>query len=121
MARTELYPTDIPPNGSLDPFSVAVSADISNGNMFANDGKIVFSVINTDSSLSTDVTIQAVNDEAGRIEDIEIEIPAQEFYLISPLRPEWWNQMSGDDAGKVYIDYSLGNSNVLIIMFRLQL
>lgn len=119
MARTEIFEVNLPFQGNVDIFSNEVAVDAVNGNMIANDGKDSI-LISNGSGGDLDITIVAVPDESGRAEDMEITLPNNGVVNIGPLDPRFWNQKTGSDAGKVYLDFSTG-TNVTIVDYHVTL
>lgn len=116
MARTDL-PTATPLSqaGVVNPTFTAAIVD---GHMFSNDGNIWLEVLNNDASAKT-ITIQTGAVEQGdlAIDDRTMVVPAGQVGYIGPFPPSPYNQVSGADAGKVYIDYS-ATTSVTVCLFR---
>ena len=116
MARTDLpTPTSISQAGVVNPTFTAAIAD---GHMFANDGSIWLEVRNDDASSKT-VTVQTGAVEQGdlAIADRTMVVPAGQVGYIGPFPSSPYNQPTGTDAGKVYIDYS-ATTSVTVCLFR---
>lgn len=107
MPRTSIPITEIGLNGSLNPI-VWTAADSTNDMMFDNDGRTVLLIRNA-SAGAVNVTVKSVADEAGRTGDIVMAVAAGNTSAVSPLRPAWWNQRSGD-IGKVHVDFDVATS-----------
>lgn len=116
MARTDLSVQDIARSGLAPSFSAA-NAD---GHAIYNDGKTFIEVKNTDASPIT-VTIQTPGTVDGlAISDRTVTIPATTGdKMIGPFPPDKYNQISGSDKGKVYVDFS-AVSNVTVAALRLK-
>lgn len=80
------------------------AADTVNGNMFDNDGNTVLIVKNAGAG-AINVTVTAVDDEAGRSVNLVQNVAATSDAILGPFRTPWWNQR-GSDLGKVYVDFS---------------
>lgn len=117
MPRTAIAIQEIPFLGS-GAISFA-AADAVNGMLFPNDGKTVLLVKNGGASAIT-LTVVSVADEYGRSGDIAPPVAAGEERIVGPLRPALFNQRSGADAGKVYVNFSSGTS-VTVAALRLNL
>lgn len=88
-------------------FSDATAFDNTNGMMFENNGDTNVYINNTTVG-TVNITVTSVQDDALRTGDLEIAINAGDIVIINDLRPAWWNQKTGTDAGKVYIDSDTG-------------
>jgi hypothetical protein len=88
-------------------FSDATAFDDVNGMMFANNGNTTVYINNTTGG-TINITVTSVQDEALRTGNLTIAIDTTQIVRINNLRPAWWNQKSGTDAGKVYIDSDTG-------------
>lgn len=86
-----------------------VAADAANGMMFENDGKSLLRVKNADVAAKT-VTVVSVPCSHGRTKDTVRSIPASVEHVLGPFPPELFNQLSGTDKGKVYVDFSASTS-----------
>lgn len=115
MARTDFTVEEVPYQETYLPSPQ--TPDTVNGNMFENDGTVVISVLNRSGS-PCNVTIYAVGDLADRIVNQEVTVAASNARVFAPLRPIWWNQRTGDDIGKVYLDFSNGSVLVFVTKFN---
>ncbi len=116
MARTDLpTATAVSQAGSVNPTFTAAIAD---GHMIANDGKLWLEVRNDDASSKT-ITIQtgAVVQGDLAVADRTMVVGAGQVGYIGFFAPSDYNQPSGTDAGKIYIDYS-ATTSVTICAFR---
>ena len=78
----------------------------ADGNSFRNSGRQFILVKNADSSPHT-VTFQTPGEVGGlALENPATAIAAGATVLFGPFRPLQYNQTSGVDLGKVYVDYS---------------
>lgn len=87
------------------------------GNMIPGDGGIILHVKNTGAQIT--VTIQTGGTLMGEpVTDKAVVVPATTGdKLIGPFPPALYNQPSGADAGKVYVDYS-AVTGVTVAAFR---
>lgn len=105
MARTSVAVQTIPFQKAATVTFTA--ADVTNGNMFDNDGSTVL-LVKAGAGAVT-VTVTAVEDEAGRAVNLTQNVSANAEAIIGPLRTGWWNQ-SGADIGKVHVSCSAAAS-----------
>lgn len=105
MPRTSIAVQSVPFQGAAGVTYAA--ADVTNGNMYDNDGGTVL-IVKAGAGAVT-VTVTAVPDEAGRAVDLVQAVAANTDAIIGPLRTGWWNQ-SGTDLGKVYVSCSAAAS-----------
>jgi hypothetical protein len=103
MARTAIAIQSVPANSAAQ--LTSVTPDQANGNMFDNDGTTVLVVHNGDGTSKT-VTVTGVNCPHGRQSQIIQAVAAGERAFFGPFEPGLWNQVSGADQGKVYVDWS---------------
>ena len=83
--------------------SVVAAAD---GNMFRNSGRLFLLVANGHGSESRTLTFPTPGQIGGLdIEDPPVVVAAGTTVLIGLFQPLLFNQVSGNDIGKVYIDY----------------
>lgn len=116
MPRTALPVTEVPFQAEIDNLTFT-SADQPNGNMFDNDGKTVLVVKNTTGGPIT-LTVQSVADDAGRVGNLSVVVPATTgIGFVPPLRQAWFNQRAAD-VGKVYLDWSAAGATIAVL--RLQ-
>jgi len=97
-------PTALSQAGVVNPtFQVAVVG----GHMFANDGRVFLEIRNDDAAAKT-ITIPTGEVLQGdlAVGDRTMVIPAGQVGYIGPFPQKPYNQVSGADAGNVYIDYS---------------
>lgn len=115
MARTDFSTVEvIQPEGNVNPTFDAANVD---GNMFANTGE-EFIIVKNGGGGGINVTIVTPKTEAGlAIADQVIAIPAGQDGYAGPFRKDLYDQPSGADAGKVYVDYDVVTS-VTAMVFR---
>lgn len=117
MARTALPVTEVPFQGGLNavPFG---AVDQANGMVLDNDGLTILVVKNAAAGPVT-VTVKSVADEAGRSGDVVLTVAAGGTGVVGPLRPAWWHQRDGADAGRVQVDFS-ASANITAAALRLR-
>ncbi len=108
MARTDLASIQSIAQAGLNPSFEAAQTD---GHMVANDGKL-FIVVKNGSGGAINVTLQtpAVVEGDLAVGERIVSIPASGERWIGRLTPSTYNQATGADAGKVYIDYAATTS-----------
>lgn len=107
MARTALAIQDIPANSGAQ--LVTAAPDSANGNMFDNDGTVEL-VVRNGSGAPVTPTIVSVPCSHGRSGDQAPAIAAGAMAVLGPFSPDLFNQRSGVDAGKVYVNWSASAS-----------
>jgi len=113
MARTDLTTQVIIPSGTTPSYSAA-NVD---GNMFVNNGAEFLHVINgSGGSINVTLTTPATVDGLA-IEDPVIAVGAGADAMIGPFNTSLYNQKTGVDKGKVYVDYS-GVTSLTVGVFR---
>lgn len=113
MARQAIAVQGISENG----LNMAMSAANADGHMYPNSGKEKVRVANG-SGASIDVTIQTGATYRGlALADKVVAVPAGETRFIGPFDRATYNQPTGADAGKVYIDTS-AQTSVTLAVFR---
>lgn len=113
MARTDITVQDIPANAELEATYEAANVD---GNMFANTGEQLVHIKNGATDVQVTVTTPAT--QAGlAVDDLVFTVTASEERIVGFLSPGTFNQASGADAGKVYIDYD-DVTNVTIAVLK---
>lgn len=85
------------------------SADATNGMMVNNNGELLIYVRNAGGT-TVNVTIVSVPDQAGRTGDFVVGLAPGAFATFGPFEPAWWNQTSGADLGKIYVNFASGTS-----------
>lgn len=104
--RTELTVQDIVQSG-LNPAYVA--ADATNDMMFKNDGKTFLHVKNAGAG-AVNVTIVSVPDVFGRSGDVVVNISAGAERMIGVFKDFLFNQKSGADVNKIYVNFDVDAS-----------
>lgn len=98
MARTDIPVTDQPNEGSTE--ISYTSGDAANNMKYVNTGTTILLV--SVGSTQTQITIQAVDDMAGRSVNEVVTTTSNEV-VFGPFTQSWWNQ-SGTDEVHVDLD-----------------
>ncbi|KKN47440.1 hypothetical protein LCGC14_0662800 [marine sediment metagenome] len=115
MAREDLTLNAITTDGVVHT-PVAAAAD---GNMFRNSGRLFLLVTNAHGSEARTLTFPTPSQIGGLdIEDPAVVVAAGTTMLIGPFRPLLFNQVSGDDIGRVYIDYN-DAADLIVAMYQM--
>jgi hypothetical protein len=86
--------------------------------MFSNDGNTRLWVKNSGSGAHV-VTIVSTKTVAGlAVADAAYTVGAGKYAILGPFPPDLYNQKSGNDKGKVYVDSDNTESEVTILPFR---
>src|SRR5260221_8614865 len=113
--KTELTVTPVTLAGA---FLAEVAADVSNGNMFANAGGVFVLARNADGAATHTVTLVTPGKIDGLdIADPAVVVPISGTLLIGPFPTNLFNNLSGADAGKVYI--SADSAQIKLTVYRL--
>lgn len=114
MARTTITPTPLTPLGTAATYEPA-NVD---GNMFANRGIELLHIDNASGSpiIVTIPTPQTVNPESLAVADVTINIPAGTDAFAGPFAVRTYNQKTGADKGKIYVDYDLTASVTVAVL-----
>lgn len=91
---------------SIDGTVLALAAANVDGHAFANDGRRYLLVNNTSAAAITITAITPGDVEGLAIADRGIAVAAGVMELVGPFTPSTFNQRSGVDQGKVYLDFS---------------
>jgi len=101
MVRANTVATGLSKSG----IATTLAAADTDGNMFINTGRTFIIVNNADVAAKT-VTFQTPLEVDGQgIADKVVSVPATTERLIGPFPPDLYNQNSGADIGKVYVDW----------------
>lgn len=103
MPRTNIAIQEVAKNAGAE--LTETNADQANGQMFENDGRTVLVVRNGDASTRT-VTVVGVACSHGRTANIAVAVQAGRVAELGPFDRDLFNQPSGADQGKVYVDWS---------------
>ncbi|MDT7040875.1 hypothetical protein [Candidatus Nitronereus thalassa] len=102
MPRTAIPVQEI--EGNANEEIVYTAGDAANDMLFQNNGRTLL-ICKNGSVGAIQLTIVSVPDPVlGRTEDIVQSIPAGDDFIVGFLKPSGWNQKSGADAGKVYVN-----------------
>ncbi len=102
MPRTDVSPTTLTQNGVF-PAAVAGTAD---GNMFRNNGDVFLEVANANGTTARTVTLPTPAQREGlAIADLVVSVAAASRTYIGPFSPSLFNNQTGADAGKAYINF----------------
>lgn len=113
MARTDLTAQEVVTTG-LSASYVAATVD---GHMFVCNQRRILHVKNGGAGALT-VTVQTDLTRDGNLAlpDRTVSIPAGEDRFIGPFDASTYQQRSGADAGKVYVDYSVQTSVTVALL-----
>lgn len=115
MARTALAPQTIAATG-LEMTYAAANVD---GHSIVNPDDRTFLHVKNGGGVDRTVTIQTPGTQDGlAVADRAITVTAGEERMIGPFRPRLYNQTSGADAGKVFVDFDAVTS-VTVAALRL--
>lgn len=118
MARTNVTVLETSPNGILNAEAVDTPLHATDGAMFANNGETRLWLKNGGAGVHV-ITIPTPRTVDGlAVADKTYSIPAGAYALLGPFPTGTYNQPSGADAGKVYVDSDGTESEVTIIPFR---
>lgn len=112
MARSAITAQKVVATG----LELTTEAANSDGNMFTNTGRQILFVDNGSES-DVKVTIQTGAKYGGLdVSDREVTVTAGEARYIGKLSPAVYNQTSGDDEGKVYVDYDAVTTVTVVVL-----
>lgn len=118
MARTNVPVLETDPAGILDPTAVDVALHATDGAMFTNNGDTRVWVNNTGAGAHNITAVTPRTVEGLAVADRTYVVPAGKTAIIGPFDPNTFNQPSGADAGKVYLNSDGTQSEVLIVPFK---
>lgn len=105
MPRADIAITQIAQSG-VYPSGTVGQVD---GHKFGNSGDVFLEVVNASATVARDVTFPTPAERAGlAVADLVVNIPAAARKVIGPFEPSVFNQTSGVDDGKTYINYPAG-------------
>jgi len=114
MARTALSVQEIAVAG-ITPSYEAANAD---GEKISNDGKTFIQVKNTNAGEITVTVVTPITIGGLAVSDRTITVPATTGdKMIGPFKAAHYDQLSGDDEGFVYVNFS-AVTDVTIAAFR---
>lgn len=112
MARTALTVED----GLAAGLNATYNAAHADGNMFDNNGHVIFHVKN-ENAAALAVTVQTPFQQDGLdLAEGGGSVPASEERFFGPFSPQSYNQKSGTDIGKVYIDTDIQASVTIAVI-----
>jgi hypothetical protein len=119
MARTNVAVSHSQDGSVLDGLATATALDAAAGAMFTNNGATRVIVYNTGAGahVVTFVTPRTINPGALAVADPSITLAAGKHGIFGPLDPTTFNQPSGADTGKVYVNSDGTESEVKILPF----
>lgn len=118
MPRTDLTVNNINADG-IDPAALMAAANVD-GHAVANGAGDMFLVVTNGSGSSIDVTLITGAEFRGRaLADDVVAVPAGATRWIGGLAKDLYDQPSGADRGKVYVDFS-AVATVTVGAFRVQ-
>lgn len=112
MARTAITNQSVTNAGHI---LTTVAADAANGMVFTNSSKCLLYVVNG-GGVSINVTAVSVADPYGRTGDTVFAVAAGATAVIGTFDPILFNQTSGSDRGKVYVNFSAATSVTVAVM-----
>lgn len=116
MARVALTVQDLAPTGV---FTAEQNGDSVNNHVVANNGEVFLIARNADGSNAHTVTLVTPGTVGGlAVSDQAISVALSSTKLIGPLDPDVYNQQSGADAGKVYVD--VDSSQLKLSAYRMR-
>jgi hypothetical protein len=115
MARTEVAAIQLTRTGVF----TAETVGIADGHMFQNAGRTFILIRNSHATLAKIVTIQTPQTILGlAVAELTVSVPALASLYIGPFPIDTFNQASGSDVGKVYVDYETP-ANQFITVYRM--
>ena len=122
MARAAITVSAIshlPSAGMVDLLAATAAADASGGFMFANDGQVWTLISNAGTAGSHVLSFQTPAAVQGlSVQDPVLSVAAGKIALVPPIDPAVYNQQSGSDAGKVYVDVDGTGTEIKVVAFR---
>jgi hypothetical protein len=104
MARTNLTVIEITRTG-VD-LATTLEAGNADGEMFYNGGDVLLAVENLNAADCTVTVVSPRTVDGLAVSDLTVVVSQDEVMLIGPFPRDTFNQPSGDDAGKVYVNLS---------------
>lgn len=115
MPRTNLNVAPLNRAGVFEP-GVASTVD---GHMFGNDGQTFVEVQNSSATVAHSVTIVTGGTSEGlAVADVVVPLPVSSRRLIGPFPKETFDQPSGADRGRVYLNYSAAAADLVARAYR---
>jgi hypothetical protein len=120
MARTNVTVRQTDASGVLDVVAVQTALHASDGAMFTNDGRTRCWIKNTGAGSHTvSFVVTKTEGQYGlALGNKSYVIANGKEALVGPFDPSFFNQKSGADAGKVYVNTGGTQSEVVIVPFK---
>ena len=116
MPRVDITVQALDPTGV---FTAEQSGDSANNHVMANNGEVVIVARNADGAAPHTVTLVTPGTVGGlAITDQAVSVPASSTRFIGPLDPDVYDQPSGADTGKVYVN--VDSSQLKLSAYRLR-
>lgn len=116
MARADITVQALDPAGV---FTAEQTGDSSNNHVLTNNGEVFLIARNADASNPHTVTVVTPGTVGGlAITDQAVVVAASSTKLIGPLDPDVYNQPSGADTGKVYVN--VDSSQLKLSAYRMR-
>lgn len=115
MPRTAITLQEVAKNNGAE--LTDVNANQPNGQLFENDGRTELVVHNGDASSRT-CTVVGVACSHGRTASLAVAVAAGKRAVLGPFDKELFNQPSGADQGKVYVDWSASTPTTVKVHAR---
>ena len=113
MARSDITVQTVDENAGTQVTYEAANVD---GNAYPNTGSEIVHVINGSGGSITVTAVTPATQAGLAIADLAVAIPAGEDRFIGRLSKKTFNQPSGADADKVYLDYSSVTSLTVAVL-----
>lgn len=118
MARTNVPVLETDPNGILDLDAVDVPVHITDGAMFTNDGHTRVWVKNAGAGAHNVTVVTPRVVEGLAVADRVYVVGIGKSALIGPFDAATFNQPSGADAGKAYVNVDGTGTEVTLVPFK---
>lgn len=116
MARTALTVNEITRTG-IDDAATQAAAN-ADGHAFYNGGDVFLVVENTNASTRTVTVVSTRTIDGLAVADLTVDVAQNERQIVGPFAPQNFNQQSGADAGKVYVNFD-AVTDLTIAAYRL--
>jgi len=118
MARTNVTVLETDPNGILDAEAVDVALHVTDGAMFTNDGRTRLWMKNAGAGVHVVTVVTPRTIEGLAVADKTYSVAAGKYAVAGPFRRDLYNQPSGADAGKAYVNTDGTGTEVTIVPFK---
>lgn len=116
MPRVAITVQALAPTGV---FTAEQNGDAANNHVVTNNGEVILVARNADAGGAHTVTLVTPGTVGGlAITDQAISVPLSSTRFIGPLDPDVYNQPSGADTGKVYVD--VDSSELKLSAYRMR-